>query len=835
MLLDPGAIDHHHTAAAVGAGGADHQIEDAVVIDIGHQHRLAELLAPAGTGVGADQQAADTAGVAGGIEQGQVGRIGRERALRQGVEPGGRGLGGRAAGHTVLRLAGVLNPDPARRGQAGRAGKGLGDGQPAVAVAPAVGEAADHLGCAETDQRCGEGGIVRGRRAVGAAQRQAIVEVLQLRRGLIAQHRGGDHGIAVAAVWLPPGTAGGGSARQAGSGIEHPAENRHVDAGAPEQPHGLVTADAVTAAAGGGREGREDRGDEGARGHPLAAELIAHLEAAAQAGDGEHRAGDAALQAAVAGRQRGEALEDGERGRGFEGLAEVEGVGAAALAGAVGRAHGGDHGARQQARPGELITHGQGAAQAGDRQRGAADRAQQRAETGGEAEAGAGGIAIAQQRIRLGAGGLRQLIGTDPQGQGRRVGGHPIAQGGVAGSGQTLQLLQGALAEEHLVGPELQGHRRGPIDIGVDQGDAHPAEQLVAGVEGLHGRARGAARLPDGLAPAVDRHSDHQAFLNRGTVAAEGRRAGQRLRQGAERRGRGPAATGGIEGRGVGGQRRRSGSDVACGVVLADRTGDGAQGGGLTGERDPHRGQQLEGIGTAGHGPLAGAAAGGGRQGERLVIEGQLIDRTATVVGQQHGLIIEIEGQWRVGHRLAGHQLVVHHQRGDTAAAIALAQSTALAAGDGVRQVGGDDVVPLAVSQVVRHAAHRPGEQRAPLAEIELQLAVTGHRDSDAVHQREAERIAAVGLAAGGGRPAVEGVGGGVEGELHLGLAGAALVIPQHLKQLAEGGVGWAAGLQRAPQHQPLVEHRRIRIEADGTEAGVRLLACARLLADKTA
>ena len=77
--------------------------------------------------------------------------------------------------------------------------------------------------------------------------------------------------------------------------------------------------------------------------------------------------------------------------------------------------------------------------------------------------------------------------------------------------------------------------------------------------------------------------------------------------------------------------------------MLADRTRDGAGIGALAGDAVAHGGQQGEGFRTGGNGPLARGVGAEACAGEGLVVEGQLIDRTADVVGQQLGLVVEVE------------------------------------------------------------------------------------------------------------------------------------------------------------------------------------------------
>ena len=140
IALNPVAIHDVNNSAAIGRRSCNHQILSPIIVHIHHQHRLPQLLAPAGGWIRLDQQAAAGAGVKGIAEQRQVGSIGREVAVGQGIEPGGRRLGRIAARHSALGLAGVLNPNAAGRITAGIEGARLGDRQPAVGVAAAVGE-----------------------------------------------------------------------------------------------------------------------------------------------------------------------------------------------------------------------------------------------------------------------------------------------------------------------------------------------------------------------------------------------------------------------------------------------------------------------------------------------------------------------------------------------------------------------------------------------------------------------------------------------------------------------------------------------------------------------
>ena len=200
VVLDPAAVDDHHSATAVGLRCRDHQIVGAIVVDISHQHVVAEVLAPASAGIGLDQQAAEAALIERRIEQRQVGPVGREVGSGQGVEPGDGGLGwiaDRAAQLVALAVgaagerAGEIDPHTTGRIADGIAGAGLGDRQPAaVGAAVCVGEGAIHLGVAEAAGRC----RIAGR--VLAAQLHAAVDVLQLQRRCL-QHIGGGQGLAV--------------------------------------------------------------------------------------------------------------------------------------------------------------------------------------------------------------------------------------------------------------------------------------------------------------------------------------------------------------------------------------------------------------------------------------------------------------------------------------------------------------------------------------------------------------------------------------------------------------------------------------------------------------
>ena len=200
---------------------------------------------------------------------------------------------------------------------------------------------------AEAAERLGEGGVVRRLGVGGTAQHQAVVEPLQCERR-VAHHQGrADHRSAVAgACRRPPGPWLAVRRGQAGAVIENAAQNRERGAG-----EHLFLADAVDASAGGGAERRADPGDEGARGHPCAAESIADLKVAVEAGHRQHRFGDGTLQRALAGGEGGDVAEDGERGGAAERLALADGVDAFAAAGFECRQDGGDAGAGENAGP----------------------------------------------------------------------------------------------------------------------------------------------------------------------------------------------------------------------------------------------------------------------------------------------------------------------------------------------------------------------------------------------------------------------------------------------------------------------------------------------------
>ena len=198
VVSDPGAIDDHHGAAAIGLRCRDHQIVGAVIVDIGHQHGGAEVLPPASAGIGFDQEAADAALIKRRIQQRQVGPVGREVGSGQGVEPGGGGLGwiaDRAAQLVALAVgasgerAGEIDPHAPGRIADGIAGAGLGDGQPtAVGAGVFVGEGAVDLGVAEAAGR---------RRIAGrvlAAELHAAVDILELQRRCL-QYIGGGEGL----------------------------------------------------------------------------------------------------------------------------------------------------------------------------------------------------------------------------------------------------------------------------------------------------------------------------------------------------------------------------------------------------------------------------------------------------------------------------------------------------------------------------------------------------------------------------------------------------------------------------------------------------------------
>ena len=108
--------------------------------------------------------------------------------------------------------------------------------------------------------------------------------------------------------------------------------------------------------------------------------------------------------------------------------------------------------------------------------------------------------------------------------------------------------MQRLIAEQHLIGTELQRQRCFRAAADVDQGDGHPTEQLVAGIEELVVAAATGRRLQPVVArPAADRHVDHQPILGRGAIAPEAGAGGQRLGQRGQRAGLRPGAGVGVE------------------------------------------------------------------------------------------------------------------------------------------------------------------------------------------------------------------------------------------------------------------------------------------------
>ena len=206
------------------------------------------------------------------------------------------------------------------------------------------------------------------------------------------------------------------------------------------------------------------------------------------------------------------------------------------------------------------------------------------------------------------------------------------------------------------------------------------------------------------------------------------------------------------------------------------------------------------------------------------MIERQFVDGAAIVEVDQQGIFRFCGGAVDIGKSGLPHQLVVDVEAGCAGAERYIHRLLIHHLGFDVRQVGGDDVVPLVVVDVQRRRAIGRGDraqQAGAAAHIEDHLALGIDRHGGGTGQRKIKGQAAIVFlgvlrwngAAGGGV-------GGVEAKVDLGLARFLLVVPEILKQglqVAVIGPG-ATGLS----DQAAIHQRLISADSDGVEAGIR-------------